>query len=351
MKISALAPALPAAPKPAAARWTTAARTRTLAVLAAVVVVGVVLSIGVGSARSTPADLWHAFVSYSGSVMDLTIRGIRVPRTVTALAVGAALGVAGTLVQGHTRNPIAEPGLLGVNHGAALAIVATTAAVGPLAFPAQAGLAFVGALVASLVVFGIGSVDRRGGSPTTLVLVGAAVTSMCLGLVSAIVLLSEAALETLRFWQVGSVAGRSGALELLWPVLLVGGLLAWLNATQLNALALGEAAATSLGVTTARARGVGLAALVLLAGAAVTIAGPIAFVGLLVPHIARWAIGADYRWLVPASALIGSAIVLLSDTLGRIIARPGELPVGVVVALVGAPVFVYIARRKRVVSA
>ncbi|GHD00286.1 FecCD family ABC transporter permease [Zhihengliuella salsuginis] len=351
MKISALAPASRDVPKPAASRSSPAVRARTLAILAAVVVIGVVLSIGVGSARSTPGEIWHAFADYTGTVMDLTVREIRVPRTLTALAVGAALGVAGTLVQGHTRNPIAEPGLLGINHGAALAIVATTAAAGPLSYSAQALLAFTGALVASVVVFGIGSVDRRGGSPTTLVLVGAAVTSLCLGLVSATVLLSEAALETLRFWQVGSVAGRSGALELLWPVLLLGGLLAWLNATQLNALALGEAAATGLGVTTARARGVGLAALVLLAGAAVTIAGPVAFVGLLVPHVARWALGADYRWLVPASALIGSAIILLADTLGRIIARPGELPVGVVVALAGAPVFVYIARRKRVVSA
>ncbi|GAA3712418.1 iron chelate uptake ABC transporter family permease subunit [Zhihengliuella alba] len=318
--------------------------------LACAVVVVSVLSLCIGSASNTVAEALHAILSPTGTVMDMTIRELRFPRTVTALAVGAALGMAGTLVQGHTRNPIAEPGLLGINQGAALAIVSTTALLGPQPYAVQAVLAFAGALLAAVVVFGIGHVGRRGGSPTTLVLVGAAVTALCTGIVSGIVLLSEAALETLRFWQVGSVAGRSGALEVLWPLVIVGAVIAWLNATQLNALALGESVATSLGVTTARARGVGLAALVLLTGVAVTVAGPIAFLGLLVPHIVRWAIGADYRWLLPAAALTGAALLLLADVVGRVIARPGELPVGVVVAMIGAPVFVYIARRRKVVA-
>jgi iron complex transport system permease protein len=314
------------------------------------VLVAVALSVCIGGRPSTVAEAWHAMVTPTGTVMDVTIRQLRWPRTVTAVVVGVCLGVAGVLVQGHTRNPIADPGLLGINQGAALAIVAVTAVVGAVAPLTQALLAFAGALVAVVVVFLIGSAARHGATPITLVLAGAAVSALCTGLVSGIVLLNDQALDTLRFWQVGSVAIRNGSLEILGPFLALGLVLAVLNIGALNALSLGEDTARSLGVSVLGARATGIAAITLLAGAAVTLAGPIAFAGLLVPHLARAMVGTDYRWLVPAGALAGAVLLLLADTAGRVIARPGELSVGVVLAAVGAPFFVHLARRKKLAT-
>ena len=310
----------------------------------------VALSVCVGGRPSTLAEAWHAVVTPTGSVMDVTIRELRWPRTVTATVVGACLGVAGVLVQGHTRNPIADPGLLGINQGAALAIVAVTAVVGVVAPLTQAVLAFTGALVAVVVVFLIGSTARNGATPITLVLAGAAVSALCTGLVSGIVLLNDQALDTLRFWQVGSVAVRNGSLEVLWPFLALGLVLAVANIGPLNALSLGEDTARSLGVSVVAARATGIAAITLLAGASVTLAGPIAFAGLIVPHIVRAVMGTDYRWLVPAGVLAGAVVLLLADTAGRVIARPGELSVGVVLAAAGAPFFVHLARRRKLAT-
>ncbi|MHC6176518.1 FecCD family ABC transporter permease [Glutamicibacter endophyticus] len=321
-----------------------------LAALLIGVLGAVVLSLWVGSTTSSTAEMFHALFTPQDTVADISIREIRWPRTVTALAAGAALGVAGTLIQGHTRNPIAEPGLLGINQGAALAIVAVATTSGPMQPWPQALLALFGALVAAVIVFGLGQVDGSRGSPVTLILVGAAVTALCAGIVSTLVLLSEAALETLRFWQVGSVVHGYHAFLALWPLLVLGIVLAVANARQLNALTLGEATARSLGITAGRARVIGLGAVVVLSGFAVTLAGPIAFLGLLVPHVVRRLFGADYRWLVPAAAAAGALLLVSSDILGRVLARPGELPVGVVVAIIGAPFFVYVARRRKLVS-
>ncbi|MFD1211444.1 FecCD family ABC transporter permease [Arthrobacter sp. GCM10027362] len=320
------------------------------AVLAVLLGMAVVVSICVGSQPSSLAEAWHAVVTPAGTAMDTTIRELRWPRTVTGIAVGVCLGVAGVLAQGHTRNAVADPGLLGINQGAALAIVAATAMVGQLPPVVQAVLAFGGALLASVLVFLIGSASRRGSSPVTLVLAGAAVSALCGGLVTAIVLLNEAALDTLRFWQVGSLAGRTDALPALWPFLLAGLVFAAVNIAALNALALGEDNARSLGISVLRARSTGIAAITLLAGSAVTMAGPVAFAGLLVPHIARALAGADYRRLIPAAAVAGAALMLFADTAGRVIARPGELSVGVVLAIIGAPFFVHLARRRRLVA-
>lgn len=307
-------------------------------------------SVCLGAAPSSFAQAFHAIFTPTGADMDVTIAQIRVPRTVSGIIVGACLGVAGMLVQGHSRNPIADPGLLGINQGAALAIVAVTAFAGPLGYLPQALLAFVGALIASILVFIIGSASRNGATPVTLVLAGAAVTALCAGLVSAVVLLNDQALDTLRFWQIGSLAGRYDVLGYVWPFLVVGFVLAVLNSGALNALALGEESARSLGISVLRARTVGILAITLLAGSAVTMAGPIAFAGLLVPHMARFLAGTDYRWLMPTAALTGAALVLLADTAGRVIARPGELSAGVVLAVIGAPFFVVLARRRRLVQ-
>ncbi|UVJ40303.1 iron ABC transporter permease [Arthrobacter sp. CJ23] len=324
-------------------------RSKLLLALAAFLL-AVLASIAFGGQPSSLGDLSHALFAPDGSTMDVTIRELRWPRTVTGIVAGMCLGLAGVLTQGHTRNPIAEPGLLGINQGAALAIVAVTAVAGPLLPFNQAILAFAGALVTCALVFSIGSAARVGATPVTLVLAGAAVSFLAGGLVSGIVLLNESALDTLRFWQVGSLVARDGVLESVWIFVAAGVVLAFANIGPLNALALGEENAVSLGVSVRRARFLGIAGVTLLAGSAVTLAGPIAFAGLLVPHFARFIAGADYRWLVPLSALLGSALVLFADTAGRLIARPGELSVGVVLAVVGAPFFIHLARRKRLVT-
>ncbi|MET1063675.1 MAG: iron ABC transporter permease [Arthrobacter sp.] len=312
--------------------------------------VACVLSMCIGGQPSSLEEVWHAVFTPTGTVMDVTIGELRWPRTVLGICAGICLGLAGTLVQGHTRNPVADPGLLGINQGAALAIVAATAMAGDLPPLTQALLAFGGALVASVLVFMIGSAARSGSTPVTLVLAGAAVTALCSGLVSGIVLLNDQALDTLRFWQVGSLAGRAGVLELVWPFVIAGVVLSVANIRALNALALGSDSAVSLGISVLRARAVGIGAVTLLAGTAVTLAGPIAFAGLLVPHLTRAVTGPDYRWLVPMSLFTGATVVLLADTAGRLVARPGELSVGVVLAVVGAPFFVYLARRRRLAT-
>ena len=323
---------------------------RWLAVSVAAMLAAAGLSICIGGQPSSLQDVWHAVTAPDGSVMDVTIRELRWPRTVLAVCAGICLGLAGTLVQGHTRNPVADPGLLGINQGAALAIVAATALAGEMPALTQALLAFAGALAASVLVFMIGSAARHGSTPVTLVLAGAAVTALCSGLVAGIVLLNDQALDTLRFWQVGSLAGRGDVLSMVWPFVGAGVVLALLNVRPLNALALGADTATSLGISVFRARAAGIAAVTLLAGSAVTMAGPIAFAGLLVPHITRAMTGPDYRWLIPLSAVTGATVLLLADTAGRVISRPGELSVGVVLAVVGAPFFVYLARRRKLAT-
>ena len=310
------------------------------------------LSVMIGGLETSPADLWHAVFTPDGSVADVAVRELRWPRTLNGLAVGACLGVAGCLTQAHTRNPIADPGLLGIYSGAALAVVAGSLLGGAVleAAPAQAVLAFLGALAASALVFTVGSASRHGVTTVTLVLAGAAVTALAGGLVSAIVLSNDAALDTLRFWQLGSIAVRGGMLLSILPFILVGLALAALNIGSLNALALGEETAASLGVDVRRSRTLGVAAVAVLAACAVTLAGPIAFAGLLVPHMTRWLVGLDYRWQVPVSAVLGAAVLLIADTAGRVVARPGELPVGVLLAVLGGPFFIYLARRKKLVT-
>ncbi|WP_455835789.1 FecCD family ABC transporter permease [Pseudarthrobacter siccitolerans] len=323
---------------------------RWLALTGAAFAAAVMLSLCIGGQPSSLQDAWHAMFTPDGSVMDVTIRELRWPRTVLAIVAGICLGLAGTLVQGHTRNPVADPGLLGINQGAALAIVAATALAGELPPLTQAGLAFAGALAASVLVFAIGSAARHGSTPVTLVLAGAAVTALCSGLVAGIALLNDQALDTLRFWQVGSLAGQSGVVSMIWPFVLAGSVLAILNIRPLNALALGADTAVSLGISVLKARSVGIVAVTLLAGSAVTMAGPIAFAGLLVPHLTRALTGPDYRILMPVSAVTGATLLLLADTAGRVVARPGELSVGVVLAVIGAPFFIHLARRRRLAT-
>lgn len=335
---------------PVTAHRSTARRRATLGLLASGLVVAATLSLAIGSAHSDAASVWHAIVTPTGTDLDVTIREIRAPRTLLGVVVGACLGVAGALVQGHTRNPIADPGLLGIYQGAALAIVLATSVFGVAAVPTLAVASLVGALAASVAVYAIATRSTRGATPISLVLAGAAVTALCSGLITAIVLIDLDALDTLRYWQIGSLATRSGTIGDAWPLVVVGLALATANIGSLNALALGDETARGLGVSLVRARTIGVAAVTVLAASAVLLAGPIAFAGLIVPHLARGLVGSDYRWVIPVSALGGATLLLLADTAGRVVARPGELSASVILAVIGAPLFIALARRRRLVG-
>ena len=275
----------------------------------------------------------------------------RVPRTVVGLVAGVALGVAGALMQGVTRNPIADPGLLGVNAGAGLAVVLAIWGLGITAPTGYVWFAFVGAAAAAVLVQVVASLGWDGVTPVKLALVGAAVTAVATSLATLVLLRDQRTRDEVRLWQVGPLLGRPVSLALLLLPFVVAGVLLALTATPaLNLLALGDDVARGLGQHLAVGRGLVLAAVVLLCGAATALVGPIAFVGLVVPHVARFLVGPDYRWLVPLSALLGPALLLAADVVGRLVARPAEVEAGLVVAVVGAPVLVLLVRTSKQVA-
>jgi iron complex transport system permease protein len=259
---------------------------------------------------------------------------------VLAIVAGVALGVGGALIQGYTRNPIADTGLLGVNSGASFAVVTVIAVFG-LSDPFQyIWFAFLGAAVAGVVVFGLASIGRGAGNPLTLALAGQGVTVFLAAMTTAIALSDQKSLNALRFWNAGSVAGVG--FGVIWPVtgfIAAGLVLALITLPALNLLNLGDDVARGLGVNIALSRTIGITAITLLAGAATTACGPIAFLGLMVAHVARYLTGPDYRWLVPYAGLLGAIVLLVCDIVGRLVVRPSELDAGVVVALLGAPFF------------
>ncbi|MEO3887624.1 iron ABC transporter permease [Nonomuraea sp. B5E05] len=324
-------------------------RLTVLFVLVASVLVAVVLSVTVGSKSVPLTDAWHALTAPTGTENDIVIRALRVPRTVLGVLAGVALGVAGALMQGHTRNPLADPGLLGVTQGAAFAMVSSIVLLGVSSLLGYIWFGLAGALVASVAVFALGMTGGKGSpTPVTLALAGTAVSAFLYALTSAIVLLDEQAMDVFRFWQAGSIAARGA--DVVWqvlPFILVGLMLAAVNAPGLNALSLGEDVARSLGQNIPVTRAVGVAAVTLLSGASVAACGSLAFVGLIVPHLVRPLSGTDHRWLLPYSGLVGAALLLLADVIGRVVAPPGELEVGVVLALLGAPFFVALVRRRK----
>jgi iron complex transport system permease protein len=309
-----------------------------------------VLGLMIGSRSISPGAVMSALLDPDGGEISTIVHELRLPRTVLAIAVGAALGVGGALMQGHTRNPLADPGLLGVTAGASFAVVLGIFAFGVTSLTGYAWFSMAGAGLAAAAVFAIGS-PRGGPNPVSLVLAGAAVSALLLSLTQAIVLRDLDTLDDFRFWNVGSTAGRDlDVVMQVAPFIVIGLLLATISAPGLNLLQLGDAVATSLGIHPMRHKVLGIATVMLLTGAATAACGPIAFVGLVVPHVARFVAGVDYRWLLPYAGLIGGLLLTLGDILGRVVVRPGELQVGIVMALVGGPVFVYLVRRTRLVS-
>ncbi|MGH3490711.1 MAG: FecCD family ABC transporter permease [Actinopolymorphaceae bacterium] len=306
------------------------------------------LSLRLGSAELSTSAAVRAFTDFDGSDPHVIVRTLRLPRTVIGLGVGAALGVAGGIMQALTRNPLADPGVLGINAGAAFAIVTAVTVLGVVSPSMYVWFAFAGALGAACVVFAVGSAGRSGTTPVKLALAGVVVSALLGSWTSALLVLDQQTLDEVRFWLAGSLAGRDfGIFWEVSPFLLGGVLLGVLTTRQLNALSLGEDVARALGQRTRLVRAGCVALVVILAGSAVAAAGPIGFVGLAVPHIARVLTGPDYRWILPYSAVLGATLLIAADVAGRIIARPGEIQVGIVTALVGAPFLVVLARRRK----
>ncbi|MGW2794570.1 iron chelate uptake ABC transporter family permease subunit [Streptomyces sp. NPDC001251] len=305
-----------------------------------------VASIAVGAKPMPLGDVWHGLFHASGTANDVLIHDVRVPRTLLGLLVGAALGLAGAVMQALTRNPLAEPGILGVNAGAAAAVVSAISFLGINSLTGYVWFAFLGAGVVSAAVYLLGG--SRAATPVRLALAGTAASAALYGYINAVQLTDSAALNQLRFWQVGSLAAADMAtVAKVAPFILVGVVVALLLARPLNAMAMGDDTARALGARLTRTRVLSMVVITLLCGAATAACGPIVFIGLMVPHLVRAITGPDLRWILPYAAVLSPVLLLGSDVVGRVVTRPAELQVGIVTALIGGPVFICLVRRRR----
>lgn len=343
---STLAPAVES--RDVTARRTTKSRLGWLALVVAVAALVAVASIAFGTRIVGLAELADVIAGTEDGIAQAAVHK-RIPRTALAMMVGAALGLAGAVLQGVTRNPLADPGILGISTGAALAVVVGLAFFGVSAPIPTVWIAIAGAAAAGVFVYTVGSLGRGGATPLKLALAGAATSAAFMSLISAILLPRIDVMNAFRFWQIGGVGGATPAkLTLLLPFLVVGGLLCIASARGLNSLALGDDLAAGLGERVATIRVLAAIGAVVLCGAATAVAGPIAFVGLAVPHLCRLLVGIDHRWLLPSSALVGAVLLTAADVIGRVVARPEEVDVGIIAAFLGAPVFIAIVRRQKV---
>lgn len=305
-------------------------------------------SVTIGSRDVAWVDISAALAGASDNIAQAAVLK-RIPRTFMAVLAGAALGMAGAVMQGVTRNPLADPGILAVNSGAALAVVIGIAWFGIALSYTYVWTAVVGAALAALFVYGIGSLGPGGASPLKLALAGTVTSIALASFISAVVLDRNDIAGGVRSWLVGGVGGMTfDRVWLVLPFIALGLAVCLVSARSLNALALGEEVAAGLGENVAVARAVASLGAVILCGAVTSVCGPITFVGLAVPHVCRLVVGVDHRWLLPFSALVGASLLVAADVLGRVVARPTELDVGVITALVGAPVFIWIARQRKV---
>ncbi|MFD0813372.1 FecCD family ABC transporter permease [Amycolatopsis umgeniensis] len=325
-------------------------RRRRLACLVVALVVLLALlmaSMMIGSTAIAPSVVWDALFHPTADIDHFAIRDYRMPRTIVGLVVGMALGVAGALIQALTRNPLADPGILGVQAGASFAVTVAVGVLGVRDISGYLWFALAGALIVTLMVLTLGS-TRRGSSPVVMVLAGVCVGAVLGGVREVLQATNPDAFDAMRSWNAGSIVGRS--LDLVWPILpffAVALVLAFAVSGPLNAMALGDDLAVTQGVRVTRTRVLAIIALTLFVGGATAIAGPIGFVGLMVPHVARWIAGQHQRWIFAYSLLLAPILLLASDILGRIVMRPSEIPVGIVTAFVGAPVLIAMVLRKK----
>lgn len=323
-------------------------RRRVLASLCAALIPLSLWAAASGAATVAVSDVIGAIVAFDGSREHIVVTSLRLPRVLAGLLTGGALAVAGAIMQAVTGNPLAAPDLLGVNAGAAAAVVTAMALLGVGSPGLLIWYGFAGAAAAAAIVFALASFGRSGATPLKLVLAGAVLTMCLASFTTAMLIYDQATLDTLRLWTAGSLAGRSMAeIGAVAPYILAGLAAALLLRRHLTTLSLGAETARMLGQDPLVWRGLAIVLVVLLAGGAVALAGPIAFVGLVVPHIARLTAGVDYRWIVPFSAVIGAGLVVLADTLGRSLLGSQNFPVGAALALTGAPFFIWLARRFR----
>lgn len=308
----------------------------------------VVVSLGVGSVTIPVGTTLDALLAFDGSNEHLIVRSLRVPRTVIGLGVGASLAVAGVALQAITRNALASPTILGVNAGASFAIVSAVFLLGVVTTTMYVWFAFAGALTVSLLVYAIAAAGRGRATPVALALAGAVMTALLNSWMWGILSFHQRTLDEVRFWLAGSLVGRDLTVFVqVLPFMVVGLVAAMTMTRQFNAIALGDQVASGLGQNTVLVRGVTTIVVVLLAGASVAVAGPIFFIGLAVPHALRAVVGSDHRWLVPFAAIFGPVLLLGADVVGRVVLRPSEIQVGIVTAIVGAPVLVHLARQRR----
>ncbi|QPC47418.1 FecCD family ABC transporter permease [Mangrovibacillus cuniculi] len=303
-------------------------------------------SVVLGYQSITILDVYQSFTNFTNSTEHLVIQSVRIPRAVIALFVGAALAVSGVLMQTLTKNPLSAPEILGVNAGAGLGVVLAVSVFSFTSLQTFVWFAFLGAAIAMMTVFGLGALDGKGLTPMQLVLAGAAMSALFGSMTQGLLVLNESALEQVLFWLAGSVSGRS--LDLLWavlPYMIVGfGIMLFL-ASSFNVLAMGDDVATGLGLKTTFMKVMIGLIVILLAGGAVSVAGPIGFIGIVIPNMVRKLVGTDHRVVLPFSAILGANLLLLSDIVSRYVIMPQEIPVGVMTALIGTPVFIYIARK------
>ncbi len=316
-----------------------------LALLVLVLAAAVLASLLLGARNVGLDSVLAALSNVDPADGDQVVVQSRMARTVGAIVVGAALGLAGAGLQGLTRNPLADTGILGLNAGSSLAVVVVVALAGAASLPLVMAAAFLGAALVMTLVYVVASVGREGATPIKLVLGGAALAVGVGSITNTILMISKSTLDEFRMWQIGSLSGGSLKTYLLAvPVIAVGALVVLSTARACNAVAMGEDTAIALGINVNRARLLGSVGVVLLAGTATAVAGPIAFVGLMIPHAVRLLVGGDYRWIMPASLLAGPILLLLADTAGRLVLPPSEIQVGVMCAMLGGPIFIIMMR-------
>jgi iron complex transport system permease protein len=313
---------------------------------AILLVSAVYASIVFGVIHTSWRTLLEAYTNFSGTNEHIVIREARIPRALIAVAVGMCLGICGVLIQALTRNPMADVGILGINAGASLVIVIAVAFFSVSTLTALTWIGFFGAALSGIAVYALGSLGREGATPLKLTLAGAAMYALASSFTQGILLIRESAMEEVLFWLAGSVAGRKlDVLVSVLPYMAVAIAASFVIAGPMNTLRLGEDVARGVGQRTALVKVAAGLLIVILAGSSIAVAGPISFIGLIIPHIARAIVGIDMRWMVAYSALLGAILLLLADIAARFVAMPKELPIGVMTALLGAPFFIYAARK------
>ncbi|MDQ0216155.1 iron complex transport system permease protein [Oikeobacillus pervagus] len=303
------------------------------------------MSIVYGYTNTNWKMAWEAFSHFNGSNEHIVIRDVRLPRAFIASVVGACLALAGALLQALTKNPLASPSFFGINSGAGFAIVVAFSIFSISNLQAYVWIAFLGAAISSLIVYFIGTLGREGLTPLKLTLAGAAVAALFSSMTQGFLVINEAALDQVLFWLAGSVQGRKlEYLTSVFPYIVIAFVFCIFLAPKMNIFAMGEDVAKSLGLKTGMVKIFTGIAVILLSGGAVAIAGPISFIGIVIPHIARYVAGNDYRWILPYSAVFGGILLVLADIGARFVVMPEEVPVGVMTAIIGTPFFIYIAR-------